>query len=122
MNIWGPENSRVMQLDAEHPAISTVDDVLDIIGATWGEQVDIIAIPADRLDPAFFDLSTRLAGELLQKFVTYGKRVAIVGDISAQVEASSALRDFVWESNRGGHVWFAADSAELERRIVGPTE
>ena len=61
----------------------------------------------------------KLAGDLLQKFVNYEKKVAIVGDISAHVEASDALRDFVWESNRGHHVWFVDDEAALEQKIVG---
>jgi hypothetical protein len=43
--------------------------------------------------------------------------VAIVGDISTHLEASSALRDFVFESNRGEHVWFVTDLAELEKRL-----
>jgi len=28
----------------------------------------------------FFDLSTRLAGEILQKFINYGKKIAIIGN------------------------------------------
>jgi len=43
--------------------------------------------------------------------------VAIVGNISAQLEESSALQDFVYESNRGEHVWFVTDLAELEKRL-----
>ena len=38
---------------------------------------------AARLSPDFLRLSTGLAGDVLQKFVNYGLRVAIVGDVSA---------------------------------------
>ena len=72
---------------------------------------------AQRLGDAFFQLSTRVAGEAVQKFVNYGIRLAVVGDISAHVAASNALRDFVRESNRGRHVWFVDSLEELERRL-----
>jgi len=65
----------------------------------------------------FFDLSTRLAGEFVQKFVNYGVALAIVGDISAHVAASTALRDSVTESNRGRHLWFAGDLEALAARL-----
>ena len=31
---------------------------------------------------AFFDLKTRLAGEILQKYINYHVKVAIIGDFS----------------------------------------
>jgi hypothetical protein len=42
----------------------------------------------------------------------------VVGDISRHVAASNALRDFVYESNRGRHLWFVDSLDELERRLA----
>jgi hypothetical protein len=42
----------------------------------------------------------------------------IVGDISAHLAESSALRDFVYEANRGRNVWFLANREELEQRLL----
>ncbi len=78
----------------------------------------MIAIPRTRLTADFFRLRTRLAGEILQKLTNYRFKVAIVGDVSAEIAASDALRDFVRECNRGGQVWFVEDLAELERRLA----
>lgn len=78
-------------------------------------------IPVERLAPEFFRLSTGLAGEVLQKFVTYGYQVAIVGDIAAHVATSSALRDFVRESNAGRHVCCLPDQAALDARLASAT-
>ena len=47
-----------------------------------------------RLDPAFFELRSHVA-------------------------ASQALDAFVRESNRGRHVWFVSDEAELRTRLGG---
>ena len=76
--------------------------------------------PIQMLGPGFLTLSTRLAGEVIQKFVNYRLRLAFVGDIGVAVAASDALRDFVRESNRGRHVWFVADMAALEAKLSAP--
>lgn len=90
----------------------------DILGETFSAGVRLVVIPTSRLSPAFLDLKTRLAGELLQKFVNYQRRVVIVGDISEATAASGALGDFVRESNRGRSVWFLADLSELTTRLA----
>ncbi len=89
----------------------------DIIGEAFGVDAKVVAIPVARLGEGFLDLRTRIAGEVIQKFVNYGFQVAFVGDVSAAVARSTALRDFVRESNRGHHVWFVADFAELESKL-----
>jgi hypothetical protein len=106
-----------MVLD-EDERLGSEQDVLDVLGRAYGEFPDLIAIPAAALGPRFFDLSTRIAGDLLQKFAQYRMRVAILGDLSAYVAASSALRDFVYESNRGGQIWFLADFDALDARLA----
>jgi hypothetical protein len=91
----------------------------DIIGDSYACHPAVVAIPVERLGDNFLTLSTRVAGDVIQKFVNYGVAVAFVGDVSAAVAKSDALRDFVRESNRGRHVWFVADMAELESKLAG---
>lgn len=95
-----------LTLPADGPVIATEDDVRDIIGQTFGTDVDTVVIPTTRLAPAFFRLSSGLAGAMLQKFTNYRMAVIIVGDIAAHLENSVALRDFVRESNRRGAIRF----------------
>jgi Domain of unknown function (DUF4180) len=89
----------------------------EIIGEAYVAEAKLIVVPVERLGSGFLTLSTRIAGEVIQKFVNYGYRLAFVGDISAAVAASDALRDFVRESNRGRHVWFVDDLAALEAML-----
>ena len=112
--------ARVWLCDSDGPPLSTGRDATDIIGDAYGTDVAVIALPAARLADEVFDLSTRLAGEFVQKFVNYGVRLAIIGDISAHLAASSALRDFVYESNRGHHLWFAPSLDDLLARLTKP--
>ncbi|MBF8193911.1 DUF4180 domain-containing protein [Nonomuraea sp. K274] len=91
-------------------------DALDLIGEAWGRGATWVAVPAERLHDDFFTLRTGVAGEIAQKFVNYGVGLAIVGDVSRHTAASSALRDWVYEVNRGDHIWFVSDLAELTAR------
>ena len=54
-----------------------------------------------------FHLSTKLAGEILQKFINYHVKIAIVGDFSAYT--SKSLKDFIYESNNGKDIFFLPD-------------
>lgn len=105
------------RVDPAGPTIVDAQGAVDLIGDTWADGADFLVIPVERLAPEFFQLSSGLAGEVLQKFVNYGMRVAIVGDIGAHLAASSALRDFVRESNAGRHVWFVPDESALDARL-----
>ncbi len=90
----------------------------DLLGEAWGAEAELVIVPVERLANGFLDLSTRIAGEVIQKFTNYRMRLAFVGDIAARVEASRSLRDFVYESNKGGQVWFLNDRAALEARLA----
>jgi hypothetical protein len=101
----------------EGPPIDSEQDALDLIGSTYYSRAEVIAVPVGRFGPRFFTLRTGLAGEIMQKFVNYQIRLVIVGDISAQIAASTALRDLVVESNQGKHVWFVPNLDELDTRL-----
>ena len=90
---------------------------IQLISEASACQPALIVIPVERLSADFFRLKTRVAGEILQKFVTYRKRVAILGDISAHLKESSAFRDFVYECNTGSAIWFVATLDELAAKI-----
>lgn len=104
---------RVFEYAAEGAPPRTGRDAADLLSAAWEHQASVLVFPVQRLGDDFFNLKTRIAGEVLQKLVQYRMRVAIVGDISRYVAESTALRDFVYESNRGDQVRFVASLEEL---------
>jgi hypothetical protein len=109
---------RILECAGDEPALRTDRDAVDLIGKAFEHRAKLIVIPVECLDDDFFRLRTRIAGELIQKFVQYRRRLAIVGDISRHLAESSALRAFVNESNRGKHIWFVASLEELDRRLA----
>jgi hypothetical protein len=117
MNTTTINGVRILDVPVEGPPLGAERDALDVIGATYGREVDLIAIPVSRLHPDFLTLRTGMAGAFLQKLQNYGYRAAFIGDISPAVAASSALRDLVYESNKVGQVLFVASDEELRKRL-----
>lgn len=74
-----------------------------------------IALNKDVITDDFFVLSSCLAGEILQKFINYGVRLAIYGDLS--VYTSKPLRDFIYESNKGKDFYFQPDDESAVARL-----
>jgi Domain of unknown function (DUF4180) len=85
--------------------IEDVQSALDLMATVQYESgCDRIVINKSLISEHFFDLKTRLAGEILQKFINYRVKVAIVGDFSGY--ASRSLQDFIFESNSGNDIFF----------------
>ena len=108
---------RVLECVPDGAKLQTYNDAVELIGKSFENLATLIVIPVECLDDEFFQLKTRIAGELIQKFVQYRRRLVIVGDISGFLAQSSALRAFVNESNRGKEVWFLASLEDLNNRL-----
>jgi len=93
------------------------DETTDLIGSALHTGAEVVMVPVERLPDEFFDPGTGLVGQIAQKFVNYRLRLAIVGDISRRLTASSALREFLYETNRDSQLWFVATMAELRERL-----
>ena len=109
--------AQILLCETEGPALSSEQDALNLIGESFGHEIAVVAIPAQRLDSRFFSLSSGIAGAFTQKFVTYQIKLAIIGDISSHLEQSSALRAYVHETNRGNQVWFLDDLTALNTQL-----
>ena len=106
---------KIAELNSDELLIRNAQDGLDILGTAYYDGYDAIILYAENIVPEFFDLSSGLAGEILQKFSNYRMRLAIVGDF--QKFTSNSLMDFVRESNKGGQVSFI-DSLEKALAIL----
>lgn len=89
--------------------IQEVQDAVDLLGDASYNECDRIVIYEKNLHDDFFQLKTKLAGEILQKFSNYRIKAAIVGEFSKF--KSKSLQDFIRECNRGNQIFFV-DSLE----------
>ena len=107
----------IAEVVADGVIVTDAGGALDVLATAQHEGgTRKILLHAVNLDDAFFDLSTGLAGEILQKVSNYGLALAIVGEFTGS--ASPALRDFVRESNEHGQVVFVANTNEGVRRLA----
>lgn len=97
-------NITIAELTDENFVISQAQDILDIFGNLMFEDCDRLIIHERSLHTDFFDLKTRLAGDILQKFSNYRVKLAVVGDFSKY--NSKSLHDFIAESNKLNTVFF----------------
>ncbi|WP_212936791.1 DUF4180 domain-containing protein [Bacillus hominis] len=96
--------------------ISDVQSALDLM-ATVQYEADSkrIAIKKSLISESFFDLKTRLAGDILQKFINYSVKIAIVGDFS--MYTSKSLKDFIYECNKGKDIFFLATEQQAIEKL-----
>ena len=95
--------------------ITGPDDILDLMAEVRYNGSGTMIIHKKSLHPDFFDLKTRVAGEILQKFSNYRMQLAIVGDFSAY--KSKSLKDFIKESNRMGTIYFVGTIDEARSKL-----
>jgi hypothetical protein len=82
------------------PAASGADVVTAIIEASFGTRAEGAVVYAEQLPPAFFDLSSGVAGEALQRLRNYGVRLAVVVPPGWD-GGSSRFGEMVAEERRG---------------------
>ena len=109
MQIVEQDGIRFAVLDENGPSLTGEAVALDVIGDAFRSDVDLIVIPKSRLPAEFLQLKTRILGEVAQKFVNYNIRVGFVGDFFRETSEHDALRDFFYETNKGGQFLFASD-------------
>jgi len=110
-------NVPVLVCTPDEKKLKSEQDAVDLIGEAISSGARMIVVPVGRLEEDFFQLKNGLAGHFIQKFVTYRRRLVILGDISQYVAQSRALRDFVYETNRGNQVWFITNMQALDERL-----
>jgi len=79
--------------------ICSEEDILDIISATFSENISLVIIDKDVLSEEFYDLKTKLLGMALQKFINYHVKIALV--IEEDRILSDRFKELVLEINKG---------------------
>ncbi|MEA4970980.1 MAG: DUF4180 domain-containing protein [Candidatus Pelethousia sp.] len=103
-------------LESSEPLIADVQSALDLImSAQYETGCHKLILYKSRFTPDFFILRTGLAGEVLQKFINYHVKVAIVGDYSHYT--SKPLRAFIYESNQGKDIFFLSSVEEAVEKF-----
>lgn len=109
------QNTKVAEVISDSVIIDCIEDGIDLLGNIYYQGFDRLIVYEKNITPEFFDLKTKIAGEILQKFSNYRMRLAIVGDFDKY--ESNSLRDFIFESNNGKMVNFVGSAEEALQRL-----
>ena len=95
---------KIAELLSHNCSINTLQEAVDLLGNAGYHYAHSVIVHDYQLDPEFFNLRSGLAGEILQKFSNYKMKLAIIGNF--EKVTSNALKAFIFECNRGRHVFF----------------
>lgn len=109
-------NTAIAIVNSETICIADGQTALDFMMSVNDEtQCRSIVINKEALTEEFYILSTRVAGEVLQKFINYRFKLAIVGDFSGY--KSQSLKDFIFESNNGKDIFFVSSENDAIEKL-----
>jgi hypothetical protein len=106
---------QIAEIVSDKIIIKSAQDGLDLLGDIYYQGFDSIIIYEKNIIPDFFDLKTKIAGDILQKFSNYRIRLAIVGDFTQH--QSKSIKDFIFESNNSRQVNFLKTLSEALERL-----
>jgi hypothetical protein len=110
-------NVEIAVISSDDICISDGQSALDfMMSVNYETGCRSIAINKEAIAEDFFILSTRVAGDVLQKFINYHFRLAIIGDFYGY--KSKALNDFIFESNNGRDIFFVACESDAINKLV----
>ena len=93
-------------VNSDEVCISDVQSALDfMMSVNYETGSHSIILNKDALTPDFFVLSTRIAGEILQKFINYQFKFAIVGDFSG------------YTSKKGRDIFFVSSEEDAIEKL-----
>ncbi|MCX7745978.1 MAG: DUF4180 domain-containing protein [Clostridia bacterium] len=116
INIIKENNIEIAVTQSNEILITDVQSALDFMATLKYETgCDRIILNKSAICEDFFNLRTKLAGEILQKFVTYHVKLAIVGDFSQYT--SESLKDFIYECNKGKDIFFLANEKQAVEKL-----
>lgn len=113
MNLIKLENNNILCafVESNNTVITDTQSAIDLLmSANYDIGTKNIVISKQLISEDFFILSSGKAGEILQKFINYGGRIAIYGDYSKYT--SKPLKDFIYESNKEKDIFFVSTKDE----------
>jgi hypothetical protein len=105
-------NTTIAEVISNRIIIENAADGIDLLGNLYYQGFDKIIWYQQNITPSFFDLKNQMAGDILQKFSTYGVRLSIVGNFDTYTQESKSLHDFIIESNKRKHINFVSSLSQ----------
>lgn len=111
------ESNSIVYIENEDILITDAQSALDLMMTViYEKNCSRIILDKKAICEELFILSSDIAGEVLQKFINYHAKLAIVGDFS--MYTSKSLRDFIFECNKGNDIFFVDNLDQAVKRLT----
>lgn len=111
------ESNSIVYIENEDVLITDVQSALDLMMTViYEKNCSRIILDKKLICEEFFILSSGIAGEVLQKFINYRTKLAIIGDFS--MYTSKPLKDFIFECNSGNDIFFVDKLDQAVKRLA----
>lgn len=107
----------IAEPDTKQMVIDVPQDALDLMANASYQGASSIIVHETNLNPAFFDLRSGLAGEVMLKFTNYRMKLAVIGEFEKY--QSNSLQAFIRESNKGNLAFFVPDQETAIAKLSG---
>jgi len=110
-------NGDIALIESNEILIYDSDTALDFIAnASYQTGCRRFILSKSAIAEEFFDLSSRIAGEIIQKLINYHIKLAVIGEFDHY--ESKALKDFICECNNGRDIFFVPGENEAVRKFA----
>jgi hypothetical protein len=110
-------NTRYIECDSTDFIIRNEQDILDLVTVCHENDTNNVMIYEGNFSSDFFDLKTKLAGDLFQKFANYHMRGAAI--ISFSKIKSERFKELIFECNKGNLFRFFEEKEAAEKWLAG---
>jgi hypothetical protein len=95
----------IAYIESDEILIFDIQSALDLmVNVRYEKDCNRFIVDKKNVSEEFFKLSSGLAGDVLQKYINYQTKLAIVGDYTRYT--SKPLHDFIYECNKGNDFYF----------------
>lgn len=110
------DNKKYIECDSETTPICSEQDALDLCVACIENNTNLMMLHAEMLTDDFFNLKTGLAGQVLQKFINFHVKVAVI--LTNERKISGRFKELLAESNKRNDFVSFINTVEAENWLL----
>lgn len=110
------DNKKYIELISTTEPLSTENDALDLISLCWEHEANALMIHYEVLSEDFFKLKTKVAGNIIQKFINYNIKAATI--VPHETIQKGRFKEMAMEMNKGNHFRLYENNEEAEKWLL----
>ena len=110
------ENKKYIELISTPKPLNKENDALDLIALCWEHEANALMIHYTNLSEDFFKLKTKVAGDIIQKFINYSIKAAII--VPQETIQKGRFKEMAMETNKGNHFRLYESKEEAEKWLL----